>query len=43
MSQESIIGALVLVVDFTEKHKLEMVRKEFSSNVSYELKPFNYH
>ena len=38
MSQESIIGALVLVVDFTEKHKLEMVRKEFSSNVSHELK-----
>ena len=29
---------LLLVVDSTEKHKLDQMRKEFSSNVSHELK-----
>ncbi len=38
MSEEAIQGALILLVDYTEKYKLEMARREFSSNVSHELK-----
>ncbi len=38
MDEGSILGALILVVDYTEKHMLEMARREFSSNVSHELK-----
>lgn len=38
MSENSIQGALIIVVDYTEKYKLEMARREFSSNVSHELK-----
>lgn len=38
MSEESILGALILIVDYTEKHQLEMARREFTSNVSHELK-----
>ena len=37
-SNESVFGAVILVVDSTEKHKLELIRREFSSNVSHELK-----
>lgn len=33
-----LTGLLLLVVDSTEKHKLDMMRKEFSANVSHELK-----
>lgn len=31
-------GLLLLVVDRTEKHKLDLMRREFSANVSHELK-----
>lgn len=37
-SNGTILGAVILVVDSTEKFKLEMIRREFSSNVSHELK-----
>lgn len=33
-----LTGLLLLVVDSTEKHKLDMMRREFSANVSHELK-----
>lgn len=33
-----ISGAVILVLDVTEKQKAEMMRKEFSANVSHELK-----
>ncbi len=32
------LGAIVLLIDYTEKHKIEQMRKEFSANVSHELK-----
>lgn len=31
-------GAVILMVDYTEKHKAELIRREFSANVSHELK-----
>ena len=34
----SLTGLLLLVVDSTEKHKLDLMRREFSANVSHELK-----
>ena len=37
-SNDIVFGAVILVVDSTEKYKLELIRKEFSSNVSHELK-----
>ncbi len=37
-NEKSILGAVILIVDYTERHKLEMIRREFSSNVSHELK-----
>ncbi|MDR7869801.1 MAG: ATP-binding protein [Tissierellaceae bacterium] len=33
-----LTGLLLLVVDSTEKHKLDIMRREFSANVSHELK-----
>lgn len=33
-----IIGLLLFILDYTEKHKLETIRRDFSSNVSHELK-----
>ena len=33
-----IEGAILLLVDVTEKHKAEIIRREFSANVSHELK-----
>lgn len=33
-----LTGLLLLVVDSTEKHKLDLMRREFSANVSHELK-----
>lgn len=37
-SSEHIIGAVLFVVDSTEKHRSELMRREFSANVSHELK-----
>lgn len=34
----NLTGLLLLVVDSTEKHKLDLMRREFSANVSHELK-----
>lgn len=33
-----LIGLVILVVDFTKRYKLDLMRKEFSANVSHELK-----
>ncbi|HZK00379.1 MAG TPA: ATP-binding protein [Tissierellaceae bacterium] len=38
LRDSKLTGLLLLVVDTTEKHKLDMMRKEFSANVSHELK-----
>lgn len=35
---ESIIGAVVVIIDVTESAKREQLRREFTSNVSHELK-----
>lgn len=37
-SNDNVLGAVILVVDSTEKYKLDLIRREFSSNVSHELK-----
>lgn len=37
-SDNTLIGAVLLFVDSTEKHKADLIRKEFSANVSHELK-----
>lgn len=37
-TNNKILGAIILLIDYTEKHKIEQMRKEFSSNVSHELK-----
>ncbi len=37
-TNNEILGAIILLIDYTEKHKVEQMRKEFSSNVSHELK-----
>lgn len=37
-SNGTVLGAVILVVDSTEKYNLELIRREFSSNVSHELK-----
>ncbi len=37
--QDGVIkGAIILVLDVTERHKAEALRREFSANVSHELK-----
>lgn len=33
-----VSGAVILVLDVTEKQKAEVMRREFSANVSHELK-----
>ena len=38
MSDGEVIGAMMLIVDNTDKYKAEKMRKEFSANVSHELK-----
>lgn len=38
MRQNEVIGAVVIVLDVTEKQKAEQQRKEFTANVSHELK-----
>lgn len=38
LRDQSLTGLLLLVVDTTEKHKLDLMRREFSANVSHELK-----
>lgn len=38
LSNARLIGLVILVVDFTKKHKLDLMRREFSANVSHELK-----
>ena len=37
-SQGTVIGAVVLAFDVTERHNAEQLRREFSANVSHELK-----
>lgn len=37
-SQDTPLGAVILMVDYTEKYKIDLIRKEFSANVSHELK-----
>jgi len=38
MNDGVVIGAMMLIVDNTDKYKAEKMRKEFSANVSHELK-----
>lgn len=38
MQNESIVGAVTLLLDETEKRSMEQYRKEFTANVSHELK-----
>ncbi len=38
LRDQKLTGLLLLVVDTTEKHKLDLMRREFSANVSHELK-----
>ena len=37
-SQGTVIGAVLLAFDVTERHNAEQMRREFSANVSHELK-----
>ena len=34
----SLVSLVILIVDFTKKYKLDLMRREFSANVSHELK-----
>ena len=36
--KESVIGAVVVILDITEREKRETLRREFTANVSHELK-----
>lgn len=38
ITEEKISGVIILILDITEKEKREEMRREFSSNVSHELK-----
>lgn len=38
MRDKKVTGCVVLVIDVTEKHRAEQLRREFSANVSHELK-----
>ena len=38
ISGEKVTGAVLLIIDMTEKEKAERLRREFSANVSHELK-----
>lgn len=35
---EGVVGAVILILDITEKEKREVLRREFTANVSHELK-----
>lgn len=37
-NNKKVKGAILLVLDITEQHKAEKIRREFSANVSHELK-----
>lgn len=37
-TNNSPLGTVILMVDYTEKYKIDLIRKEFSANVSHELK-----
>lgn len=36
--KESVIGAVVVILDITERERRDMLRREFTANVSHELK-----
>ena len=38
MQKESVTGAIVIILDVTEKEQRDTLRREFTSNVSHELK-----
>lgn len=38
LNQGEISGVIILILDITEKHRAEMLRRNFSSNVSHEIK-----
>lgn len=38
IEDDKLKGAVILILDVTEQHQLEIMRKEFSANVSHELK-----
>ncbi len=38
VEDESVIGAVVIIIDITESEKREALRREFTANVSHELK-----
>lgn len=38
LSNDVLVGLVILVVDFTKRYKLDLMRREFSANVSHELK-----
>ena len=38
MTESAVTGAVIVIIDVTEKEKLEVMRREFTSNVSHELK-----
>lgn len=38
LNEETIIGAVIVILDVTESAKREQLRREFTSNVSHELK-----
>jgi two-component system phosphate regulon sensor histidine kinase PhoR len=38
VSQSSVLGVVILLLDITDKHSAERSRREFSANVSHELK-----
>ena len=38
IEQEKVVGAVIVVMDVTEKEQRDKLRREFTSNVSHELK-----
>ena len=38
VTDAAVTGAIIVIIDVTEKEKLEVMRREFTSNVSHELK-----
>jgi len=38
LTDSVVTGAVIVIIDVTEKEKLEVMRREFTSNVSHELK-----
>lgn len=37
-SENKSLGAIILMLDYTENHKIDQIRRDFSANVSHELK-----